>query len=70
MQSSYSTLESSKLKKTKKKVLGLESELKQAKLTITTVDQLKLDLAIAMDALDASYAVAIKAQNEAVAALT
>ena len=45
----------SKLKKTKKKVLGLEFELKQAKLALATVDQLKLDLGATMDARDAGY---------------
>ena len=53
--------QSSELKKTKKEVLGLESELKQAKLALSTVDQLKLDLDATTNAWDASYAAATKA---------
>ena len=61
--------QSSELKKTKKKVYGLGSKLKQTKLAVVNVDQLKLDLAATMEARDAGYVSATKAQNEDVSAL-
>ena len=55
------------LKKAKKKVGSLESELKKAKLELATIEQLKVDLAVAEQAWDASYMAATQAQNKVVA---
>ncbi|GFY95433.1 hypothetical protein Acr_10g0008180 [Actinidia rufa] len=60
------TQQSNELKKSKKKVINLESEMKQANIGLATTEQLKLDLAAIEKARDASYAVATQAQNEVV----
>ncbi|GFY96449.1 hypothetical protein Acr_11g0007550 [Actinidia rufa] len=53
------------LKKTKKKVDSLESELNKAKLTLDSIDQLKAYLTATEKARDASYMTVTQTQNEA-----
>ncbi|GFS38412.1 hypothetical protein Acr_00g0057380 [Actinidia rufa] len=53
-----------RVKKTKKKVGSLESELNKAKLALATTDQLKADLVATENAQDVSYAAATQTQNE------
>ena len=47
--------QSVELKRAKKKIGSLESELNKAKLLLTAIDQLKEDLAAAKQGQDASY---------------
>ena len=57
--------QSVKLKKSKKKVGSLESELNKAKLALTATNLLKVDLATTEEARDACYAPTTQTQNEA-----
>ena len=57
--------QSTELKKFKKKVSNLEFELKQAKLALATINQLKMNLVAAKEARDATYAAATQAHNKA-----
>ena len=56
------------LKRAKKKMGNLESELNKARLAQANIDQLKADLAAAEQARDSSYAAATKAQDKVAAA--
>ena len=60
--------QSAELKRAKKKIGDLESELNKAKLSLTAIDQLKEDLAGVEQVRDASYASATQVQNKAAAA--
>ena len=58
--------QSTELKRAKKKVDNLESELNKAKLALAVIDHLKADLAAPKQAQDASYKAATQAQSEVV----
>ena len=57
------------LKRAKKKMGNLESELNKARLMLAKVDKLKADLVAVEQAQDSSYAATTKAQDKVAAAL-
>ena len=57
--------QSNELKKAKRKIDGLESELNKAKIMLADVDQLKTDLAAVEEACDTNYVAINLAQGKA-----